>query len=114
MQLADVIIVMMGDQHRIDPNQRNFQRRQLAYDTAPGIYQYGIVANFDQQRRCSARHVGSRAASAQQRNGRHDQSITVPPSTDIVCPVTKQLPSEINHATVPVRSAGSNVRWIVC
>ena len=40
------------------------------------------------------------------------QSMTVPPSTAIVCPVTKQLPSEISHATVPVRSAGSSVRWI--
>ena len=40
------------------------------------------------------------------------QSMTVPPSTAIVCPVTKLLPSEISQATVPVRSAGSSVRWI--
>src|SRR5690242_388034 len=38
------------------------------------------------------------------------QSKTVPPSTEIVCPVTKLLPSEISQAMVPVRSEGSSVR----
>ena len=37
-------------------------------------------------------------------------SITVPPSTAIVCPVTNWLPSPISHATVPVRSDGTKVR----
>src|SRR5205807_2299742 len=40
-------------------------------------------------------------------------SMTVPPSTAIVCPVTKPLASDTSHSMVPARSAGTRLRWIV-
>src|SRR6185437_10525634 len=56
----------------------------------------------------------ARVVPIQGRSGctRFCYSITVPPSTAIVWPVTNWLPSEMSQAIVPVRSDGSRVRWI--
>src|SRR6202041_1873663 len=41
-------------------------------------------------------------------------SITVPPSTAMVCPVMNSLASDRSHVTVPARSPGTRLRWMVC
>ena len=49
VQFADVVVVVVGDQHRIDPRQRNVQRGELPHHATAGIDQDGVIAGLDQQ-----------------------------------------------------------------
>jgi hypothetical protein len=66
VQLTDVIVVVVGDQHRIDPRQRNIQRGELPDHAAAGIDQDGVIADLDQERGGAAGDVGARPAGAEQ------------------------------------------------
>lgn len=69
MQLADVIVVVMGDQHWIDAGERYVQRGELAHHAAAGVDQNGGVGSFNQQRSGAAGCVRARAAGAKEGDG---------------------------------------------
>jgi hypothetical protein len=68
MKIADVIVVMMGDQYRIDRLQWHIQSRELPYHAAAGIDQDAVLSGPDQQRGCAPRDVGPRATGPEQRD----------------------------------------------
>ena len=78
MQFADVVVVVVGDQHRIDPRQVNSERGKLPHHATAGIDQDGIVAGLDQQRGGAAGNVGTRRAGAEQNDGRFQGMTTQP------------------------------------
>ncbi len=70
VQLADVVVVVVGDQHRIDLRKRHVERGELAHHAAAGVDQDGVVAGLDQQRGGAACNIGTRASGAEQGDGR--------------------------------------------